>query len=224
MWKESLDILVNIEEKAEKYISKRFGYSLLEVNGHIIWSDKKTREKLNFTEDRLKTSGVNLFNLMIPFSKDYLKKKFGGHVFPVHAGVGFTRCFSYVIYSSSSAKKLNKELKNKGYKSVDEASIVKGKNNLQKENFFRFLANISSRATLVLLSFTETEISEMLKNPMTEILDKKKRAKDQRPKEARIRGQQPALSETALNNLKSHFKEYREQQEIDGENRYFSMG
>ena len=204
--KESLDVLLNIEDKAEKYISKRFGYALLEKNGDFVWADRKTREKLNFTESDLKQDGKNLFDLMIPFSKFYLKTKFGRSLFPSNAGVGFTRAFSYVIYSASSVRKLTKELKNKGYSNVDQASMIKSKDDKEKEIFYRFLSNISSRATLVLVSFSEAEIENVLQNPNTEIKSQNGLPSAQGNKPA---SQLPTISISALKTLQGHFQEFK---------------
>ena len=218
--KESLDVLLNIEDKAEKYISKRFGYALLEKNGDFVWADRKTREKLNFTESDLKQVGKNLFDLMIPFSKFYLKSKFGRSLFPSDAGVGFTRAFSYVIYSASSVRKLTKELKNKGYSNVDQASIIKSKDDKEKEIFYRFLSNISSRATLVLVSFSEAEIESVLQNPRTEIKSQTGLSGGQGTKPT---SQLPTISISALKTLQGHFQEFKNPKVKFSPNSYFQI-
>ena len=98
---QNLLFLFDLKPNADKYFKKDFGYSLLDLEGNIIWADKRTcnnldLKKADFVE---KDSKVNLFELMIPPSRQYLKYKFSGQLFSQDTKLGDSISMSYVIYS-----------------------------------------------------------------------------------------------------------------------------
>ena len=59
---QELDVVLNLNNRAEKYINKNFGYALLDLNADIIWCDQNTQQFFELQDSELK--GVNLFDLM----------------------------------------------------------------------------------------------------------------------------------------------------------------
>lgn len=47
----NLNLLLNIDNKAERYVNKNFGYALLDLDGTFIWCDSNSEK---FFEMRLK--------------------------------------------------------------------------------------------------------------------------------------------------------------------------
>lgn len=160
-----LSKLLKTEDKASKSISKNFGYSILDTNGDFIWLDEKS-ENL-FEVKKLKVYSSNLFQLMIPFSKNVLMSRFGNELFGSDLLKNQSLVFSQVIYSKESMKKFlksirklppqkKKELNNR--LNVDPSSVYQ-----------KYLKSLSSRATLIVLKFTKSEFQNIIENRSKEI-------------------------------------------------------
>jgi hypothetical protein len=125
--KETLDRLFNINDKAEKYTKKNFGCSVLDLKGNFVWADEKTMTLLHFKEKDLNRNikdkrkdldcqsqperYINLFDLMIPVSKYFIKKKFSEEMFSNDVKIGASKSFSYVIYNENNITKCLKTVK-----------------------------------------------------------------------------------------------------------------
>ena len=48
----NLEAILNLDNRAEKYINKNFGYSLLDVNRDIIWTDKNSQKFFEIPEKK----------------------------------------------------------------------------------------------------------------------------------------------------------------------------
>ena len=94
--------LVKLDCNAERYINKRFGYSLLDLNGRFLWSDENSLKFFELKPEDLYEK--TLFDLMIPHSKLYIKNKLGDEIMKDKT-YGNSKAFSYVIYSKNSANK-----------------------------------------------------------------------------------------------------------------------
>lgn len=156
-----LDILLNLDTKADKYITKSFGYSFVDLNGDFIWCDAVSEQ---FFE--MKTKEVydkNFFQLMIPYSNNLLSAKFGEELFNDDPQVGSSIAFSYVIYSKKATNKFLKQLKKKGV--VNSKEIFNTQPNKDpKALYYRYLKALSSRATLIVLKFTTAEFKDIVAN------------------------------------------------------------
>lgn len=88
---QNLDNLLNLNNRAEKYLNKNFGISLLDLEGNFIWCD--TNSERFFENKKKKNTSYNLFELMAPISRASLKKKFNikdqqGEIFQGEKNVG----------------------------------------------------------------------------------------------------------------------------------------
>lgn len=156
----NLDVLLNLDTKADKYIAKSFGYSFLDLNGDFIWCDAVSEQ---FFEMKAKEIyDKNFFKLMIPYSNNLLSAKFGQELFKNNPQVGSTIAFSYVIYSKKATNKFLKQLKKKGVVNTDD--IFKAQTNDAKSLYYRYLKALSSRATLIVLKFTTSEYKDIVTN------------------------------------------------------------
>lgn len=165
----NLDILLNLDSRAERYINKNFGYSLVDLNGDIIWCDKNS-EKF-FEINQKKSENKNIFNLMIPFSLHQIFKKFcmkSGNFTELfekkNKNLGKSIAFSYIIYSKENLSKYIKHLKKKNITDFDKIKDLNNKKDNSKTIYYKYLKALSSKATLIVLKFTKNEFAEILKN------------------------------------------------------------
>jgi hypothetical protein len=164
----NLDILLNLDSRAESYVNKNFGYSLLDLNGDIIWYDKNSEKFFEFNQKQV--DNKNFFKLMIPFSITQIFKKFcfgqlgSGELFKDNDDIGKTVAFTYVIYSKENLSKYIKHLKKKGINDYNKIEQITKKDKNLKTLFYKYLKALSSKATLIILKFTKKEFSEILKN------------------------------------------------------------
>jgi len=109
--------------------------------------------------------GMNLFNLMIPFSACYLKKKFGDSMFYLKEFQ--SRTFSFTIYSKRAFRKFQRTIwrtdKKEGEKRLDsfsekEKSLLNGENSV----YYKYLQTLTSCATLIELQVSNLEDLLML--------------------------------------------------------------
>jgi hypothetical protein len=167
--KEALYQMLNISEKAEKYTKKHFGYSLLDLQGNIIWADANSCTLLDLQKkDFAEEEKVNFFDLMIPMSKKYLHMKFGEQFFADSKEVGASKAFSYVIYSRTAMQNCLRSFKKKNISDPDRFRL-NNKENYHMEVFTRYLKSVSSRASLIMLSFSKAKLNSILKSDKCEM-------------------------------------------------------
>ena len=156
----NLNLLLNLDSKVERYLNKNFGYALLDLNGDFIWCDPNCEK---FFELRAKELPFkNFFELMIPFSKNLLTRKFGEELFGANNYIGSSLAFSYVIYSRNSMNKFLKCLKKLNIRSEAEFHERMRKRDTEDAIYHQYLKALSSRATLVLLKFTRGEFRNII--------------------------------------------------------------
>lgn len=160
--------IVNLDYKAERYINKRFGYSLLDLNGKFLWADDNS---LKFFEKKPEELyDCTLFEMMIPHSKLFLKQKYGERMFKFdHANQSYGEniCFSYVIYSKNSANKFVKQARKvmkRQPRIKKEVQENEDTGNKDSELYYTYLKSLSSKATLIALTFTKKELGQIMKN------------------------------------------------------------
>lgn len=155
-----LNVLLNIDSKAERYVNKNFGYALLDLNGAFIWCDSNSEKFFEMRSKEL--ASENFFDLMIPFSRNFLTKKFGEELFGQTNSIGSSIAFSYVIYSKNSMNKFLKCLKKLGITNETEFKDRLKKKDAEDSIYHQYLKSLSSRATLILLKFTKAEFKDMI--------------------------------------------------------------
>lgn len=153
--------LLNFESKQEKSLNKNFGYALMELNGDFVWCDPNSEKYFEIKSKEL--SCRNFFEMLIPFSKVYLTQKFGDSLFSKCNVIGASVCFSYVIYSRNSMNKFLKCLKKIGVSSEDEFKLRLKRKDSEDAIYHQYLKALSTRATMILLQFTDTEVQKMVK-------------------------------------------------------------
>ena len=161
--KQNLLFLLDLKPKAIEYFKENFGNSLLDFEGNFLWADKRTCNILDLKKPQFASedSKVNLFNLMIPPSKRFLKKKLGGVIFKRENPFGTRRSMSYVIYSGNTLEKFKKSLVSKGVKDA-KSYIAKQCKKSKEQLFINMLKSASSRVTLVGLSYSSKELQSLL--------------------------------------------------------------
>ena len=107
-----------------------------------------------------KQKTINLFDLMIPFSRYYLEKTCGTTIFSVPGTP--TKTFSYTIYSRSSFVKYARTIKTFLQKNQDERAQASAKQRFTAEEadfthetnslYYKYLQTLTSNARLVKLS------------------------------------------------------------------------
>jgi hypothetical protein len=159
---QNLLFLFDLKDDAEMYFKKNFGYSLLDLEGNIIWADKRTCTTLDLksSEFQEEDSKVNLFDLMIPPSRQYLKYKFSNQLFNKATQLGDSISMSYVIYSRVAMEKCKKVLVK--LEKTDVNFPIKKNSTPSEEIFTKYLKSITSRASLTLLSFSSSELLSIL--------------------------------------------------------------
>lgn len=153
--------LLNFESKQEKGLNKNFGFALMELNGDFVWCDPNSEKYFEIKSKEL--SCRNFFDMLIPFSKAYLSQKFGGSLFAGHNAIGASVSFSYVIYSKNSMNKFLKCLKKIGVSSEEEFKVRLKRKDSEDAIYHQYLKALSTRATLILLKFTDSEVQKMMR-------------------------------------------------------------
>lgn len=144
---------------AGEKVNKNYGYSLISLNGDFIWCDNVSQKLFEFREK--KNMNKNIFDLMIPFSRQLLSHKFGQQLFKPEADFGTSIVFSYVTYSKNSVNKFYKCIKSCIKTEEDFNERIKKKES-NEAIYNQYLKALSSRATLVLLKFTRKELLELI--------------------------------------------------------------
>ncbi len=154
--------MLKMDFKTERYLNKNFGYSLLDLNGEFIWCDSNCEKffEFKFREDGPK----NFFDLMIPFSKNFLVQKFGNELFQDVNSVGSAITFAYVIYSLNSVGKFLKCIKKLKFINEEDFHTRMKSRTSTDAIYHQYLKALSSRASLVLLKFTRGELKSILTN------------------------------------------------------------
>lgn len=148
------------QEANEDLESSKNGVALLDLAGNFIWMDENSKRL--FESKYPKEKQANLFELMIPFSRHDLHKKFpSGEIFEKHAFVGKHISFSYVVYSEKARKRFEKHLKEQRFSDAEKLSLNLS-DNKNKLLFYRFLDSLSSRATLVQVNINKPEFKQMM--------------------------------------------------------------
>ena len=76
-----IEKVLNLKKKLETQIHKNFCYSILDLNGNFIYTSSNSEQFFEFKPKDIK--GKNLFDLMIPLSKQLLSTKFGQSLFQI---------------------------------------------------------------------------------------------------------------------------------------------
>lgn len=155
-----LNRILVLESKPEKTFNKNFGYALMELNGDFVWCDPNSEKYFEIKSKEL--SCRNFFDMLIPFSKAFLSQKFGNSVFSHRNAVGASVSFSYVIYSRNSMNKFLKCLKKIGVSSEEEFKLRLKRKDSEDAIYHQYLKALSTRATMILLRFTDAEVQKMV--------------------------------------------------------------
>lgn len=157
-----LNRLLVFESKPEKTFNKNFGYALMELNGDFVWCDPNSEKYFEIKSKEL--SCRNFFDMLIPFSKAFLAQKFGSSLFSKFNTIGASVSFSYVIYSKNSMNKFLKCLKKIGVSSEEEFKLRLKRKDSEDAIYHQYLKALSTRATMILLKFTDAEVQKMILN------------------------------------------------------------
>lgn len=156
---QNLNHLLNFNNNEK--MNKNYGYSLVGLNGDFIWCDSISQKLFEFKEK--KNVNKNIFDLMIPFSRQLIHKKFGEEIFQANCDFGTSNIFSYVTYSKNSMNKFYKCIKSLVTNEEQFRERLK-KKGTDDAIYNQYLKALSSRATLVLLKFTRSELTGMLED------------------------------------------------------------
>lgn len=134
---------------------KNVGLAILDLNGDFLWMDEKSESF--FEVKRLKIRAFNLFDLMIPMSRQALVGKFGKALFGSQDALRPPVAFSYVVYSKHSMRRIGRLMvRNKISNSEEILDRIDHLDN--KAHFYKqYLKALSSRATIINLRFTAEE-------------------------------------------------------------------
>ena len=154
----SLEKLFTKSNMVEKYIHKNFGYSLLDTSGQFIWCDSNSEKFFEIKTEELSSS--NLFDLMIPYSKTHLYKKYGSMIFEDDNNK--SKCFSYIIYSKNAMNKFLKCLKKLYLKNLSELRNRLDRMDGRNSIYHQYLKALSSRATVITLKFRKSDSEELI--------------------------------------------------------------
>ena len=161
----NLDVLLKLSTESEKLLHKTFGFSFIDLQGNFIWCDSNSERLFEFKNNECFEK--NLFNIMIPYSVNLLNKKFGEELLSLNRKIGSSCAFSYVIYSRKAMNKYLKQLRKKGIRTLNDAPHTA--KNESKSIYFRYMKALSSRATLVVLKYTDKELEELKEFPNMEV-------------------------------------------------------
>lgn len=160
LFQKTVSELIEYNHDALHSASRNYGYSLLDVAGNFIWSDERSQRV--FEQNSWEVPKGNLFDLMIPFSRRFLKAKFGDCLFAENPKVGSSQTFSYVIYSKTSMNQYYKCLKRIGFKNEEELKQQLGKASEPNSIYHQYLRTLSSRATIIVLKFTKAQFKNIV--------------------------------------------------------------
>ncbi len=170
----NLNVLLNLNSKAEKYINKNFGYSLLDLNGDFIWCDSNSESFFELQGKNISQT-TNFFSLLIPYSVCDLNRRFNlkkeeqeAEIFGDDSKIGASKCFSYIIYSKQNMSKYIKHLRKKNIKNLEQIQVKTQTKN--KGIFFKYLKGLSSKVTLIMMQFSKNEFIEIVKNPSMKLV------------------------------------------------------
>ena len=146
----------------EDSLLKQVGIAILDLNGDILFADQVAEKHFEIKQKDL--VGSNLFrDLMIPFSRSYLKKKFGKEgIFSKQENFESPLNFTYVIYSPSSANKFIRQLQSKKIRKLDEIEQKNEPEDRDSSIYLRFLKALSSKATLSRVDCYRSEIADVV--------------------------------------------------------------
>lgn len=154
----NLFFLFELVPEAGNYFKKNYGHSLLDLEGNILWADNRTCTIFDLKKSDFKEqdSKMNLFDKMIPFSKNLLQFKFSDQLFGPEARLGSSVSFAYVIYSRVAMEKCRNAL-------VHFQNSSKQKHDYKNlDNYEKFLKSVTSRATLMELSYSASELKSLI--------------------------------------------------------------
>lgn len=148
----------------EDSLLKQVGIAVLDLSGDILFADQIAEKHFEIKQKDL--IGSNLFrDLMIPFSRSYLKKKFGKEgIFSEQANFESPLNFTYVIYSPSSANRFIRQLQSRKVRKLDEVDQKNAPEDRDSSIYLRFLKALSSKATLSRVDCDRSEIADVVMN------------------------------------------------------------
>lgn len=123
--------VINLDNNTERYVNKRFGYALLDMNGRFLWIDENTQKFFELKSEEMYDRSI--FELMIPHSRKYLQNKFKGNIAGDSSKTGVVQTFSYVVYSRNASEKFIKQTK-KLHKSKKETELEAEQDRLGKKS------------------------------------------------------------------------------------------
>ena len=140
---------------------RNFWRAMLDLNGDFLWADPLSERLFES-----KCGSQNLFSdLMIPFSRTVLSKKFNGmSLFSPSDCPGAIRNFAYVIYSESAGSKFARTLQSK---KIFDPEFENEAESPHLNLYFKYLKALSSKATLTAISFRKTELRELSRSQKT---------------------------------------------------------
>jgi hypothetical protein len=153
--------LLNINPKSN-VIDKNLGFCLLDLEGNFLLLCKKSRHLFGIKNTETKI--CNFFELMIPYSKQILSKKFGNEMFHEDRLVKSTRNFNYVIYSKTALKKFYNILKGKKIDSKEglDLKLETLETTTQGNDLYNaYLTALTSCATIITIKYTASEVVEL---------------------------------------------------------------
>ena len=155
--------ILNLDNEREKILNRKFGFSILELNGDIIWFDKKMEKFFEISKKEKK----NFFDLLIPFSKHKIYKKFckGENKSIFKEQLNFEKFvkFSYVIYSKKNLENFIKHLKKKENKDLKEIKNEDFKK-IGKSIYHKYLKGLFSIAEIKILKFKKNYFQKKKNN------------------------------------------------------------
>ena len=145
---------------------RNYGYSLVDLKGNFIWCDNRSQQLFEL----YKIIDKNFFDLLIPLSKNLLKKKFCLNndlkIFDENSKIGSSISFSYIVYSHNKLNKLSKFLIKNGIKKENELDDILNKMKNSKTLYNMYLKSLSSRFSIISLKSCKDKLDKLenLKN------------------------------------------------------------
>ena len=155
---------------------RNYGYSLVDLKGNFIWCDNRSQQLFEL----YKIIDKNFFDLLIPLSKNLLKKKFCKNndlkIFGEDAKVGSSVIFSYIVYSHNKLNKFSKFLIKNGIKKENELDDILNKMKNSRTLYNMYLKSLSSRFSIISLKSSKDKLNKLenLKNKEIEFFDGEK--------------------------------------------------
>ena len=145
----------------QKIDDYKIGYSIIDLNGNFLWCSKKSEILFeNFRNKKIK----NFFNLLIPFSKNLLFKKFEKTnskdftLFEEDSKIGKKIYFTFVIYSQIKINKFEKYLYSLNIKNFTEFQKVISNNKCEFTIFNRYLKQLRSKCKLIIIKLSKDDL------------------------------------------------------------------